>query len=292
MRYEIPKKAVKALIEYCNKFGDKTGRSGVQVFKDYLEWMKKHSDYVFSNPWPPRYASTGTWLTTEESKYILNSKSYEEEVERFTVVLLKRNLSLDGFERDYFEKEFDFYGRIYCGCCTVPRTMHLREYLEKLKESNAWIEEHRKLEPNEDFWERLHETRFSADAIKAEKMVRVELEFMEVDGKAKEKVCKVHNKFLCPYGSRSRELVKLGDVIHYLWRLVEFHDRYWNYPEKFGSSRDEAVWFHPGEPRIIDVTSREDILNALEDGRIEKIAAEFKRYREAVEQSRGLKSSS
>jgi hypothetical protein len=284
-RYGIPKKAVKALIEHCNKFGDRTGRSGVEVFKDYLVWIKKHADYVFSQPWPPRYASAGTWLTTEESKFIYNSKSYDEEVERFTVVLLKRNLSLEGFEREYFEGEFDFYGRLYCDCCAVPRAMYLREYFKKLKESNEWIEQNRKLEPNDDFWLRLYEARFSADAVKAEKMKRVLLEFMEVDGKAKGKVCKVHNKFLCPYGSKSRELVKLGDIIHYLWRLVEFHDRYWNYPEKFGSSRDEAGWFHPGEPRIIDVTSREDILNALEDGRIDKIASEFRRHEKASEKS-------
>jgi hypothetical protein len=106
----IPKKAVKSLIEHCNRLGEKTGRSGTEVFKDYLEWMKKHGDYFFASHWPPKYVPTGTWLTKEECRFILCSKNYEEEVERFTVVLLKRNLSLEGLKVEYFEHEFDFYG--------------------------------------------------------------------------------------------------------------------------------------------------------------------------------------
>lgn len=278
----IPKKAVRALIEHCNRFGEKTGRSGAEVFKDYLEWMKKHADYFFASHWPPKYVPTGTWLTKEECRFILESKSYEEEVERFTVVLLKRNLSLEGLKAEYFEQEFGFYGRMFCGHCSVPAAMYLREYIAKLEESNAWIEKQRKLEPNDAYWMKLYDNSFSAESIRSGKMARVQLGFIEVDGAAEGKVCEVHNKYLCPYGALSWELIKLGNMVRYLWRLVEFYDRHWNGSQMYTPSPSEAKWYHMGEPGLLDVTSRDDILKALEDGRMDKIVDEFRRYNETA----------
>jgi len=37
-------------------------------------------------------------------------------------------------------------------------------------------------------------------------------------------------------------------------------------------------WYHFGEPSIIDVTSYEDIIKAVEDGILEKIIEERKKY--------------
>jgi hypothetical protein len=37
-------------------------------------------------------------------------------------------------------------------------------------------------------------------------------------------------------------------------------------------------WYHFNEPPIIDVTRYEDICKALDDGRLDKIVAEHKRY--------------
>jgi len=39
-------------------------------------------------------------------------------------------------------------------------------------------------------------------------------------------------------------------------------------------------WYHYGEPSIIDVTSYEDVLKAIEDGRLKKIIEERERYEE------------
>ena len=115
VRRAIPKKAVKALIEHCNRFGEKTGRSGAEVFGNYLKWMKKHADYFFSSPWPPkRVSKNGGWMTDLEHEFIDGRGSYDEEIERFTIVLLQRNLSLEGFNAEYFEGDFDFYGRMAC----------------------------------------------------------------------------------------------------------------------------------------------------------------------------------
>jgi hypothetical protein len=224
-------------------------------------------------------------LSSEEYRFIEESENYEGDVERFTVVLLKRNLSLEGLKVEYFDSEFDFYGRMFCEGCTVPEAMHLREYIKKLEESNAWIEEKKKLEPNDPFWDRLYGHRFSPESIRSGKMARVELEFMEVDGEAEGKVCEVRNKYLCPYGAKSWELIKLGNMVRYLWRLVDFYDRQWNGPQMYTPSPSEAKWYHMGEPSLLDVTSRDDILKALEDGRMDKIADEFKRYQKTIDHS-------
>ena len=49
MRQAIPRKAVKPLIEHCNQWGMKMGRSGAEVFQEYLVWMKRYGDF-FSMP--------------------------------------------------------------------------------------------------------------------------------------------------------------------------------------------------------------------------------------------------
>jgi hypothetical protein len=281
----IPEKAVRALVEHCNRFGDETGRSGAEVFKDYLDWIKRHADYFFAQHWPPKYVPTGTWLMEEECRFITDSRSYEEEVERFTIVLLRRNLSLEGLETECFETEFGFYGRMFCGDCSVLTAMRLREYVAKLEDFKTWIEERKSLEPNDACWMKLYDDSFSAEALRLGKMARVRLGFIEADGAAEGKVCKVHNKYLCPYGALSCELIKLGNMVRHLWGLVKFYDRHWNGSKTCTPSPSETKWNHMGEPGLLDVTSRDDILKALEDGRMDKIVEEFKTYNETFGQN-------
>lgn len=42
-------------------------------------------------------------------------------------------------------------------------------------------------------------------------------------------------------------------------------------------SRD-MKWYHYGEPDVIDVTSCDDVLKAIDDGRLQRIIEEHKRY--------------
>ena len=37
-------------------------------------------------------------------------------------------------------------------------------------------------------------------------------------------------------------------------------------------------WYHYGEPEIINVTSLDDIVKAMEDGRFDKVVEEHERY--------------
>jgi hypothetical protein len=38
-----------------------------------------------------------------------------------------------------------------------------------------------------------------------------------------------------------------------------------------------------GGPSLLDLTSRDDVLKAIEDGRMEKILKEYKKYKEEAE---------
>jgi hypothetical protein len=287
LRQGIPRKAVKPLIEHCNRVGDRKGCSGAKVMKNYLNLMKRYAGYFFDGAWPqkPLQHSGGFWLDDDESTFLFGRRSYREEGERFTVILLKRNMSLEGFDGDRFDHEFDFYGRIMCGGCVVRDAVYDREYLRKLAESNAETAEKHRLDPQDTFWARCYAYSVSADSVRNEEMKRVELEFMELEGGAEGKTCEVWNKTLCPYGAKSKELVVFGSRVKDLLELVEYYDRHWNGARGSTPPRGHGQWYHVGEPGFLDVTSREDILKAIEDGRLQRIADERDRYEEATRQT-------
>ena len=278
----IPKKAVKPLIEHCNRVGERTGRSGVSVLLGYLKLMKKHAGYFFDGAWPaePLRHSNVLWLEDDEGKFLFGCRSFREEVERFTVIMLKRNFCLEGFDGERFDFDFDLYGRILCGGCVVRDAMHDREFLRKLELSKAETAEKHKLDPGDTFWAQCHDYNLSAESVKNEKMKRVELEFFEVEGGAEGKTCDVWNRCLCPFGAKCRELGKLGGNVKYLLEVVQYYDMHWNGMRGSTPSRSHLGWFHFGEEGFLDVTNREDILKAVQDGRFNRIVDERKRYEE------------
>jgi hypothetical protein len=279
VRRAIPKKAVKPLIEHCNRFAAKLDRSGAELFRDYLTWMKKYAGYVFADPWPPKLLpKTDFWLSEEEVEFVEAGSTYEEEVERFAVMLLKRSISLESFSAENFESEFDFYGRMFCHGCCVPEAMHLRWYTVRLAETNGEFEEQLRRNPADDFYRGIVESRTSPEAVRSEKIAHVKLMFLEEDAGTEGKACEARNKFLCPYGSGAQELIKLGHNIEFLWRLLEFYDSHWN---RNANSCVPPGWekhYHFDEQGFIDLTSREDILASLEDARIDRVAEEFVDY--------------
>jgi hypothetical protein len=241
--------------------------------------MKKHGDYFFSSPWPPRHVpNTSIGLTDLEYEFIDGSGSYDEEIERFTIVLLQRNLSLEGFNVECFESEFDFYGRMACRFCGVPEAVWLREYTKKLDETIREISEKVISDPKDDFYAKLYAYRKSPECTRSDGMAQVELEFLEAYGGTEGKTCIIHNKYLCPYGAKELELIELGKTVDFLWRLVKFYDEHWNASHTRTFPPSDAKWFHWGEVGILDVTNREDILQAMDDGRMDKIAMEYVEY--------------
>lgn len=286
MRQAIPRKAVKPLIEHCNKVGAGTGRSGAQVIAGYLKLMKKHAGYFFSDPWPAKPMNNwGLWLQDDEDDFLSEHRGYRDEIERFVVILLKRNLCLEGFSGERFDSEFSFYGRMLCLGCGVPEAMRLRKYLRDLEKSNAEVAEKYKANPDDYIYSRLYKFRFSPGSVRDMKMKRVELEFLELYGGTEGKTCEARNKCLCPYGAKSSELIKLGDRVETLWDIVEYYHSHWHPSDGFRLGDSDVQWYHFSEEDFLDVTSREDILKAVEDGRIEKIAEERRRHDEAIRQT-------
>jgi hypothetical protein len=96
---------------------------------------------------------------------------------------------------------------------------------------------------------------------------------------ANNRTCAIINYFKCPYGKERDELTDEGDLAKKLWDLVEWYDTHWNSCHYDIPSEPEKKWYHRGEPSILDVTNLEDILKACDDGRIDKLAEEYERYK-------------
>lgn len=97
-------------------------------------------------------------------------------------------------------------------------------------------------------------------------------------GEANNRTCKVVNYFKCPYGEERRKLIENGSLACEIWEHIEWYDQHWNKNDTFKAAESEMKWYHYGEPGIIDVTSLDDIVKALEDGRFDKIVEEHERY--------------
>lgn len=116
------------------------------------------------------------------------------------------------------------------------------------------------------------------DVARHDNMLLVKLRFFEEMGGAQGKTCEVENKYMCPYGEESAHLIEDGTLVKSLWHYIEWYDCHWNPTPNMTPSEREMRWYHYGESGIIDVTSHEDIIRALEDGRLGKIIEEYEKY--------------
>jgi len=277
---KIPKEAVKTLAEYCQKISGETGKPAAEIFKEFLELMKKYADFFFREPWPeePNKSYSLEWFVGDELDFIKGTKTYKDECERFTVLCLKRNISLKGFDAQGFEEDFDWFGKLACWHCAVPDAASLREYIKRIEEDIRKNEE--EMKKNEPSWiaREMYEYYKRPNVFRENKMKYVELRLYEDLGMAEGKSCDVKNKYKCPYEEQANELIENGRVAKFVWRVIWWYDFHWNPSETFRPSADEMKWYHYGEPSIIDVTSYEDVLKAIEDGRLKKIIEERKRY--------------
>jgi hypothetical protein len=114
----IPKSAVKSLMEYCNELGMEAGVSAAEVLKNYLELMKKYADYFFSKPWSEKLDKRFEF-SDHDVEFLAGSKNYKDESERFTLVCLRRNMSMEGFDSQGFTEDFKCHGSEKCWGCSV-----------------------------------------------------------------------------------------------------------------------------------------------------------------------------
>jgi hypothetical protein len=276
---KIPKNAVKPLIEYCQKLSGETGKSAAEIFKEFLRLMKKYGDYFFSEPWPEKLVRRLEFSDVDED-FVRGARNYSEECERFTVVCLRRNISLEGFDAEGFEEDFDWHEKRACWHCVIPDAVSVREEIRRLEEAIKKNEE--EMRQKEPSWiaKEMYNYYRRPDVVRLNKMRYVELKVYEELGLAEGKSCDVRNKYKCPYGEQADELIENGRFAKFVWGVVEWYDHHWNPSHTFRPSADEMKWYHYDEPSIIDVTNYEDVLKAIKDGRLEKIIEERKRWEE------------
>lgn len=190
---------------------------------------------------------------------------------------------MEGLDPQGFAKEFEFYGRIRCVYCPVREAMRLRDKVQRIKQQRRKIEEEMKGEEPSLNTIEMYEYLKRSDVVRDDKMLSVELRFYEEVAGAKGKSCEVRNRFKCPFGEESEQLVENGKAIKSLWKYVEWYNSHWNRSGSVTPGSSDMKWYHYDEPGIIDVTSYDDILRALEDGRLKRITKEYERYEKETE---------
>lgn len=275
---KLPKKAVKSLIMYCEEKAEEAGGSGSEMFKRYLELMRKYEDYFFGEPWPETLDRGFMSSGREELGFVEGGGSYAEKCERFTVACLREAISLEGFDSKRFEEHAEWLGGVPCWDCVVPYAMSLRKAVEEDEQRKRENEE--RMRSTEPSWmtEHMHEYDRRPDVVRSDGMRRVELSFYEHAGGAHDKSCEVRNKYRCPYGEESEQLIERGGKAKRVWREIRWYDHHWSPSATCLPAAQEMKWYHYGEPEIIDVTNYDDVLKAIDDGRLQKIMEEHKRY--------------
>jgi hypothetical protein len=125
---------------------------------------------------------------------------------------------------------------------------------------------------------RMHEFYRRPDVVRNDKIRLVKLRFYEDVGSAEGKSCEVKNKYTCPYGEASEQLIEDGSLANFIWREIEWYNHHWNPSHTFIPAQKEMKWYHYSEPSIIDVTSHDDVIKATDDGRLKRIIEEHERY--------------
>ena len=112
---KIPRKAVEPLMRHCESLSEGSEKTAAEILKEFLELMSKYADYFFSEPWPKKYDYEKATTFTDEDIEFLTEGEKEESTERFTAMLLKKNINLEsGFmelfgpfwTRQAFREEF------------------------------------------------------------------------------------------------------------------------------------------------------------------------------------------
>lgn len=93
---KIPRAALVDLAMMCEWFSNVTGEPAGEILKGYLGLMDKYDYYFFSEPWPENYDFEKATTFTEADHAFLSANKEEFE-DRFWIVLLKKNLYLNGF---------------------------------------------------------------------------------------------------------------------------------------------------------------------------------------------------
>ena len=171
--------------------------------------------------------------------------------------------------RDYLalmsELQDPLYGSEICWNCAIYQAQYAKKEIDR--STKYWEEEIGRLPK---------ELRLSVE--RNEALRDVEWQVYNELGEANNRTCKVVNYFKCPYGEERRKLVENGSLASEIWEHIEWYDEHWHKNDVRSAPNSESIWYHYGEPEIINLTRLDDIVKALEDGRFDKIIEEHERY--------------
>ena len=66
-------------------------------------------------------------------------------------------------------------------------------------------------------------------------------------------------------------------MVNFVWQEIRRYDHHWNPDHTCIPAQVDMKWYH-FEASIIDVTSYDDVMKALDDGRFERVIAEHEKY--------------
>lgn len=132
----LPRAFLKQLMSSAEESGSKSGgMTARDIFKDYLRLMDKYRDY-FSGPWPKKWDfKYATTFTQEDEEFI--DEGEDDFVDRVLTVVLKKNVSLEGFNALGFQWTYDAYREQF----VKPELKRVYEAFKKLVKTGADAEE-------------------------------------------------------------------------------------------------------------------------------------------------------
>jgi hypothetical protein len=184
----------------------------------------------------------------------------------------------EDYLRDYaalLEKlEDPTYARMVCWSCVIHEAQYAKKELDR--HERYWQENGG--EAAKEAWYREVGEQIASEFRKDDAMREVEWRIYNELAEAKNRTCEVMNFFHCPYGDAWRKLLQDGRDAHLFWQQITWYDEHWNGSPYSEPTPSELRWYHLNEPPIIDVTSYDDIIRAIDDGRLDKIIDEHIRY--------------
>jgi len=198
--------------------------------------------------------------------------------DRYSLLIVYGKSVPEDYLRDYaalMEKlEDPAHGKMICWGCVIHRAQDAKKEIDR---HDRYWQEHGGEAAKEGWYQEAGEP-YTSSFRKHDAMRQVEWRIYNELAEANNRTCEALNYFRCPYGDARDQLLQDGDDAQQLWQHIYWYDIHWNRNHTFTPAAGEREWYHYDEPPIIDVTSYDDIIRAIDDGRLDRIIDEHTRY--------------
>jgi len=198
--------------------------------------------------------------------------------DRYSILIVYGKSVPEDYLRDYaalLEKlEDPTYGKSVCWSCVIRQAQEAKKILDRYE---RYWQEHGGEAGKAQHYQELGEP-YASDSQREDEIRQVEWRIYNELAEANNRTCKTLNYFHCPYGNARDQLLRDGDCAHLLWQHIHWYDNHWNPNTSYTPAASEEKWYHYKEPALIDVTNYDDIIRAIDDGRLDRIVEEHTRY--------------